>query len=221
MFALFGQKKPAAPILASSPEEIKHIEHGSDEDTEIFRILALSPPLRSDVLPDLGYARIKYHLPLEYRFSDWILRYSLRKHGASIKTLYRNTKGKGASVLVLKPSVNDLSGDSNLQCIGAFISTSIVQSSNYYGNSDTFVFSVYEDIVKIHHWTGNNSFFVLSTSDTLGIGGGSGFAIHINKELDEVTTSACDTFDSPSLIRSNHGIFSCVDIEIWGFVSDR
>ena len=56
---------------------------------------------------------------------------------------------------------------------GGFISPSLHIKNSYYGNGESFVFSVLPQ-PRLYKWTGKNDLFVYSNTTTLSMGGGGG-----------------------------------------------
>ena len=83
----------------------------------------------------------------------------------------------------------------------------------YYGNGDSFVFSV-TPIMKVYHWTEANNYFIISHLTTLGIGGGGeGFAFELDDTLDKGVSNRSATYDNDRL--SGKEFFKCINVELW------
>lgn len=144
---------------------------------------------------------------------SWKLTYSLRQHGASLSTLLACTakKSRGGSVLHV-PCVIIIE-DSWGYIFGGFISPGMQNKSAYYGNGESFVFSI-EPTAQVHRWTGRNELFVLSNEHCFAMGGGGdGFAIQLDDELDTGVSSRSDTYDNHLL--SSSEFFKCLNVEVW------
>lgn len=67
-----------------------------------------------------------------------------------------------------------------------------------------------------YNWSQKNRYFMIGLEDGFGIGGGGGYAIKLNKNLQSGSSSSCLTFENPVLV--NHCYFSIVNIELWSFI---
>jgi hypothetical protein len=100
---------------------------------------------------------------------------------------------------------------------GAYLSHSLKVSSEYYGNGENFVFTLLPQPSK-HSWTGRNEYFMLSDLRQIIIGGGgSGFAIQLDDELNTGVSNTSDTFMNPIL--SSNEYFKCLNVEVWAVES--
>lgn len=133
-------------------------------------------------------------LPIRYSRRDWTLLYSLKEHGISLNTLYRNCKDASPIIILVKSVKGNV--------IGCFCGESVHLSTKYYGSGESFVFHFPYNRIKTYHWTKKNDFFVHGSTSNLNIGGGTegGPAIQLYGELMKGKTRPCMTFDSPSLI---------------------
>ncbi len=96
---------------------------------------------------------------------------------------------------------------------GGYISPGLEHRKNYYGNGESFVFSIIPTI-QAYRWTGKNNMFVVSNQHCLALGGGGdGFAIQIDDELDTGVSCPSETFDNPTL--SSSEFFKCLNVEVW------
>jgi hypothetical protein len=96
---------------------------------------------------------------------------------------------------------------------GGFISPGLQQSGTYYGNGESFVFSVLPE-PRQYHWTKKNELFISSNSHVFAMGGGGlGFAFQLDDEFNDGTSNSSDTFDNPIL--SSNEFFKCLNVEIW------
>lgn len=80
-----------------------------------------------------------------------------------------------------------------------------------------------EDELCVYRWTESNSFFMNSSISHLGIGGGgNGFAISLDGDLNHGTTNASATFGNPMLLScGDDGSFQILNLEIYGFEGSR
>lgn len=115
------------------------------------------------------------------RFQDNNLRlvYSTYRDGASLRTFYAacaRCDRQEPLVLVVK----DIEGS----VFGAYTPQSLWRpAKEYYGNGETFVFTICPEF-KAYKWSRRNSFFQLGSTESIAVGGGGSFAMF----LDEMCT---------------------------------
>lgn len=144
---------------------------------------------------------------------NWVLKYSLRQDGANLSTLIslctaRNDRGRAtySSCLII---VEDSWG----YIFGGYIAHELQNSSAYYGNGESFVYSLVPKAEKFK-WTGANDFFIVSSPHQLAMGGGGdGFAFQMDDELDTGVSNRSDTYSNPIL--SSNEFFKCLNVEVW------
>lgn len=144
---------------------------------------------------------------------SWQLNYSLRQHGASMNTLLSLTSKKTRSgQRSLLPCIMVIE-DSWGYVFGGFISPNICDKTSYYGNGECFVYSLVPT-PQVYKWTGKNELFVLSNGNCFAMGGGGdGYAIQLDDELDTGVSNHSDTFENNVL--SSSEFFKCLNIEVW------
>lgn len=149
-------------------------------------------------------------LPTLAKGRRWVLLYSTEKHGMSLLTLYRNSNMMTGPLLLV-------SGDKEGAVFGGLITAPLVPSpkKKYQGTSDSFVFSNVTGESTVFHPTGVNRYYVLATIEALALGGGSHFALHVDAELLNGSSGACETYSSPCLAHSEEFILK--HVELWGF----
>ncbi|XP_056624038.1 nuclear receptor coactivator 7 isoform X2 [Triplophysa dalaica] len=169
----------------------------------------LSHILKQSVILDPQQVReISQELPPRTIGYTWRLSYSIDKHGASLKTLYRKLSTTDSPVLILIK-------DHNQQVFGSFLSHPLHPSETFYGTGETFLFLSHPRF-KCFHWTGENSFFIKGDLDSFAIGGGSGhFGLWVDERLYVGRSSPCFTFNNCSLSETND--FTILELEAWTF----
>ncbi|KAL5175638.1 Oxidation resistance protein 1 [Glycine soja] len=150
-------------------------------------------------------------LPALIRGRKWFMLYSTWKHGISLSTLYRRSMlCPGMSLLVV--------GDRKGAVFGGLVEAPLRPSNKrkYQGTNNSFVFTNTSGCPVIYHPTGVNRYFTLCTTDFLAIGGGSHFALYLEGDLLNGSSSVSETYGNPCLAHSQE--FEVKEVELWGFV---
>ncbi|XP_071335309.1 nuclear receptor coactivator 7 isoform X2 [Trachinotus anak] len=177
-----------------------------DGDLSVDALPTLSDT--SDLLQDTHIEKLACRLPARVQGYPWRLAYSTEKHGTSLKTLYRNLADVDSPVLLV---IKDMDN----QIFGAFSTHPFRVSEHCYGTGETFLYSFCPEI-KIYRWTGENSYFVKGSTDSLQMGGGGGqLGLWLDAELYRGTTTKCATFNNQPL--SSQQDFSIHSLEVWTF----
>ncbi|GAX72932.1 hypothetical protein CEUSTIGMA_g387.t1 [Chlamydomonas eustigma] len=147
-------------------------------------------------------------VPPMQRFLTWQLSYSTVRHGISLSTLYRRCGGHTPTLLV----VRDTAG----YVFGCYSEDGWKSAPRFYGTGETFVFQL-EPHRVMYPWRSisqvKNDFFQYATLDCLAVGGLGHFAIHLDCELLQGSSSTCGTFGSPCL--SSKEEFRISVVEVW------
>lgn len=107
----------------------------------------------SSIVTSTQMNTIASFLPPTHAAKNWVLTYSLRQHGASLSTLLaQNAKKTRSGQRMLVPCVI-LIEDSWGYVFGGFIAPLMQNKQGYYGNGESFVFSVVPT-PRVHKWTG-------------------------------------------------------------------
>ncbi|KAL2332766.1 hypothetical protein Fmac_013979 [Flemingia macrophylla] len=141
----------------------------------------------------------------------WLLLYSTWRHGISLSTLYRRSMlWPGLSLLVV--------GDKKGAVFGSMVEAPLKSSSKkkYQGTNNTFVFTDISGHPVIYRPTGVNRYFTLCNTDYLAIGGGGHFALYLDGDLLNGSSSVSETYGNPCLANSQD--FEVKEVELWGFV---
>ncbi|TKY47656.1 Oxidation resistance protein 1 [Spatholobus suberectus] len=141
----------------------------------------------------------------------WLLLYSTWRHGISLSTLYRRSMlWPGLSLLVV--------GDKKGAVFGSLVEAPLRSSSKkkYQGTNNTFVFTNISGRPVIYRPTGVNRYFTLCNTDYLAIGGGGHFALYLDGDLLNGSSSVSETYGNPCLANSQD--FEVKEVELWGFV---
>lgn len=122
----------------------------------------------TEVLSDERYCaklvpKLEACLSMRFRGYDWQLLYSLAQHGSSLHTLLRNAHGASPTLVVVETTRGDV--------FGGFSAVSWKQSKSYYGNGEAFVFTCQPRFERFP-WSRKNAMHMLSTDQSIGMGGG-------------------------------------------------
>ncbi|XP_027190809.1 uncharacterized protein [Cicer arietinum] len=163
--------------------------------------------LLSDSIRNVLYAS----LPPLMQGRKWMLLYSTWRHGISLSTLYRRSVlWPGLSLLVV--------GDKRGAVFGSLVETPLRPSNKrkYQGTNNTYVFTNVSGQPIIYRPTGENRYFTLCNTDYIAIGGGGHFALYIDGDLLNGSSSVSETYKNPCLANSQE--FEVKEVELWGFV---
>ncbi|KAG6773543.1 hypothetical protein POTOM_020828 [Populus tomentosa] len=89
-------------------------------------------------------------------------------------------------------------------------------NKKYQGSNSTFVFTNTPGHPVIFRPTGANRYFTLCSTDFLAIGGGGHFALYLDSDLLNGSSSFSETYGNPCLAHSED--FEVKEVELWGFV---
>jgi hypothetical protein len=99
---------------------------------------------------------------------------------------------------------------------GAYLAHPLKVSPEYYGNGENFVFALLPQPTQ-YGWTGRNEYFILSNYHQIIIGGGNGYSIQLDDELNTGVSNTSDTYKNPVL--SSNEYFKCLNVEVWAIES--
>ncbi|RYG62554.1 hypothetical protein EON64_17650 [archaeon] len=68
-------------------------------------------------------------------------------------------------------------------------------------------------------WSYRNTYFLLTSPDCLGIGGGGNYAIYLDGDLHRGTSGPCETFASPCLAADEE--FACMACELFALTQPK
>lgn len=163
------EPEDAAPSTTKRKQQRSKSErmhtHLEEDEFVLPRLLGGSA---SEVLSDPQFGaklvpKLEASLATRFRSYDWKLLYSLAQHGASLHTLLRNVRGKSPTLVVVETTRGDV--------FGGFAAVPWTKGSSYYGNGESFVFTCQPRFERFP-WTHKNSMFMLSTDQSIGMGGG-------------------------------------------------
>lgn len=155
---------------------------------------------------------VLYHaLPVLAQGRNWVLLYSTWRHGISLATLYRRSMlCPGLSLLVV--------GDRKGAVFGGLVEAPLraTNKRKYQGTNNSFVFTNTPGNPVIFQSTGINRYFTLCSTEFLALGGGGHFALYLDGDLLNGSSSASDTYGNSCLAYNEN--FEVKEVELWGFV---
>ncbi|XP_050208547.1 uncharacterized protein LOC126657807 [Mercurialis annua] len=188
--------------------EMKNMQIVKKPD-ELTDIPDVSEP--SLLLSEKSRSALYASLPALVQGRRWLLLYSTWRHGISLSTLYRRSMlWPGLSLLVV--------GDRKGAVFGGLVEAPLrpMNKKKYQGTNSTFVFTDTPGNPAIFRPTGANRYFTLCATDFLAIGGGSHFALYLDEDLLNGSSSVSETYGNPCLAHSQD--FEVKQVELWGFV---
>jgi hypothetical protein len=165
---------------------------------------------RSAFLQPWHIVTLERALPEMQQDYDWVLLYSLKRHGAALVSLFERCRGHCQTLLVVQ--------DEDGVVFGGFATDEWRNKGDaYFGDGQSFLFSFKGDRFAKYSWTRSNNYFQLSNLGGLAMGGGGHFGLMLDGELHRGSSDACATYGSHSL--SGSKTFTITDVEVWGFRS--
>ncbi|KAL6605933.1 hypothetical protein ACP70R_041586 [Stipagrostis hirtigluma subsp. patula] len=183
---------------------------GSKESASHDKLPAMSEP--SMLLSERMKAVLYGSLPLLVQGRNWVLVYSTWRHGISLSTLYRRSMlCAGHSLLIV--------GDRRGAVFGGLVQTPLqpIIKKKYQGTNDCFVFTNVDGRPVIYRPTGANNYFTFCSPEYLALGGGGHFALYLDGDLLNGSSSKSETYNNPCLSHTQE--FRVKDVELWGFVN--
>jgi hypothetical protein len=145
-------------------------------------------------------------------------------HGAALSTLINKAHGVATTLLIVE--------DRRGAIFGALITEALRfgDRDKYYGNGTIGVWSFNtrnnaqgskdtpQNGLKYYPWSYRNSYFLISSSTCLGLGGGGQFALYLDEDL-RGSSGACQTFNSPCLASNEE--FQVRQIELYALQTPK
>lgn len=188
--------------------EMKNVEN-EKECLALIEVPDISEP--SLLLSEKTSSALYASLPTLVQGRKWLLLYSTWRHGISLSTLYRRSMlWPGSSLLVV--------GDNRGAVFGGMVEAPLrpTDKRRYQGTNDTFVFTNKPGHPVIFRPTGVNRYFTLCSTDFLAIGGGGHFALYLDSDLLNGSSSVSETYGNPCLAHTED--FEVKEVELWAFV---
>lgn len=182
------------------------------------RAIMLQKPLpklsrSSQFLNDQDWANIWSWVPARFKILDLELLFVSSENGYRLGTLFEKASDFEPLLLVIETT------DGNI--FGAYLSKSLKNRSSrkFFGTGESFIFNL-RPTAQIFHWNESyeNQQFIYADENFLAIGCSSGkFGIWIDRDLNQVVSSPCDTFKNPSFIDNESGWSDIYCIELYRF----
>ncbi|KAH9418418.1 hypothetical protein DERP_011280 [Dermatophagoides pteronyssinus] len=164
-------------------------------------------------------------IPERIYIQEPLIAFCSDENGNSLRTFYSLCGDNEPTIILVKTIKN--------QIFGAYCSSSWskrLDSGNragqFFGNGETFLFSIHPRIVKyewvgkfrdVNHLTPSQQLFMSATNDSFSIGGGGGhFGLYIDENLSRGETHRCETFENEPLTNEDP-YFDVATIEIIAF----
>jgi len=188
--------------------EMKNVQN-EKECLALIEVPDISEP--SLLLSEKTRSALYASLPTLVQGRKWLLLYSTWRHGISLSTLYRRSMlWPGSSLLVV--------GDRRGAVFGGMVEAPLrpTDKRRYQGTNDTFVFTNKPGHPVVFRPTGVNRYFTLCSTDFLAIGGGGHFALYLDGDLLNGSSSVSETYGNPCLAHTED--FEVKEVELWAFV---
>jgi len=188
--------------------EMKNVQN-EKECLSLIEVPDISEP--SLLLSEKTRSALYASLPTLVQGRKWLLLYSTWRHGISLSTLYRRSMlWPGSSLLVV--------GDRRGAVFGGMVEAPLrpTDKRRYQGTNDTFVFTNKPGHPVVFRPTGVNRYFTLCSTDFLAIGGGGHFALYLDGDLLNGSSSVSETYGNPCLAHTED--FEVKEVELWAFV---
>lgn len=169
----------------------------------------------SEILTAHHIDELEPALPIVHQCCDWTLVYRMSRDGANLGTLLRlakkSSRGKpfdsnNPSLLVLRDAKGAVFG-------GFAPETWRVMGERYYGNGTAAVWSFVTGGLQFFPSSQKNSYYMLTSAESLAMGGGGNFSIFLDAELNIGSSGECETYSSPCLASSEE--FTCTACELF------
>ena len=196
----------------------RHRKLSLEDFEECDRAIIFQKPLpklsrTSQFLTDQDWANIWSWIPARFKILDLELIFITSEHGYRLGTLFEKAFDCEPLLLLIETT------DGNI--FGAYLSKSLRNRSShkFFGTGESFIFNL-RPSAQVFPWkeSHENLQFIYADENFLAIGCSSGkFGIWIDRDLNQVISSPCDTFRNPSFIDNESGWSDIYCIEVYRF----
>lgn len=207
------QRKHLIKLGMKNKDTVGQLSLGPDANPMFYR-----PNIEgvSGIIEIEDFDQIWAWLPEMYRHSDAMLLYNSEVDGYSIATMLDRCECGGPSIMVLKTSKGAV--------LGAFSSHSYKVSPNYFGDSDTFLYTLKPQRAKFgwkkpsEEYKDSNDYFIQADLKGIKFGGGrEGYGLSLDENLVYGNSHRCGTFDnSPLAGEADSAPFQIARLEVFG-----
>eukprot|EP00188_Purpureofilum_apyrenoidigerum_P001307 Plantae.Rhodophyta-Purpureofilum_apyrenoidigerum.ctg17048.p1 GENE.Plantae.Rhodophyta-Purpureofilum_apyrenoidigerum.ctg17048~~Plantae.Rhodophyta-Purpureofilum_apyrenoidigerum.ctg17048.p1 ORF type:complete len:510 (+),score=84.99 Plantae.Rhodophyta-Purpureofilum_apyrenoidigerum.ctg17048:127-1530(+) len=166
----------------------------------------------TDLVTEEEFLTLLSFLPEKHMNADVIQLYDTTRHQQTLKHFYKAVSKTPQTLLLVKDASNYV--------FGAFCTHLWQPENRYYGDGDSFLFTLKPEL-KLYKWSRLNLFFQFSNSSSIGVGGGyeGDFGIFLDADLRRGFSDGCETFNSQRLSAEKE--FECIAIEVWGLLQRK
>jgi hypothetical protein len=196
----------------------RHRKWSLEDFEENDKVLMLQRPLPkvsrpSNFLTDSDWSHIWSWIPPRYKIMDLELVFVSSEQGHRLASLYEACEGEEPLILVVETTEGDV--------FGAYLSKSLRGRSTkrFFGTGETFLFSIRPNLAAFS-WSDshNNQQFIYGDQNFLAVGCSAGkFGIWLDRDLNQVVSSPCDTFKNPAFIDTETGWADIYCVEAYRF----
>lgn len=196
----------------------RHRKHSLEDFETADKAILLQKPLPklnrpSTIVTDLEWLKIWGWVPSRHRISNLEVVFASTDHGHRLTALFEAASDSEPLLLVVETT------DGNV--FGAYLSKSLKNRTcrKFFGTGETFIFNLRPQIV-VYPWqeSSNNYHFIFADQNFLAVGcSGGKFGIWIDRDLNQVVSCACETFNNPPLVDHENGWSEIYSVELYRF----
>jgi len=167
----------------------------------------------SSFITESEWTKIWSWVPSRYRILNLELIFTSAEHGHRLAALF-DAAAEAEPLLLL---IETTDGDT----FGAYLSKSLKHRTErkFFGTGETFIFSLKPNPMA-YPWqeSSNNYHFIYADHSFLAVGcSGGKFGIWIDRDLNQVVSCPCETFNNPALINHESGWSDIYCVEVYRF----
>ncbi|ELP90610.1 hypothetical protein EIN_021290 [Entamoeba invadens IP1] len=162
----------------------------------------------SQIIDSDTFLKIVEYLPPRVKQNTPELIFTSSVDGFSLRTLYSKLNNSMMLLFLFQKGK---------YTYGAFVAEDIEIKSDYYGNKETFLFTVKPELKRYSQNKNSNQFVIMSNFSCLAFGGGSGRPALMFDEMLMASSEASQTFGNPPLFPKYLNGARCDRVEIYSF----